>query len=154
MSSTSIKSTEHQQFVLLVRPLPGVDATRALRWALKGLLRQCGLRCISATEEHQMPSTNLFDEPTLIGTKVKLDRAIDRERPCCRNICTIGAARGPHAAELVCSDCGQHRGWLSKSTAQWIETVLTRFGAPTTPIVVRKAHTFTEEAPPTEPIPL
>jgi hypothetical protein len=39
-------------FVLLVTPLPNVDATRALRWALKGLLRQCGLRCISAEERY------------------------------------------------------------------------------------------------------
>ena len=41
----------------------------------------------------------------------------------------------------------QHRGWLSKSTAEWIASVITKFGAPTTPIVVRKGHTFEEEAP-------
>jgi len=41
---------------------------------------------------------------------------------------------------------GEHRGWLSATTAQWIEHVVTRFGAPTTPIVVRKS----EEAPPAE----
>src|SRR5262249_29620364 len=83
----------------------------------------------------------------LIGLRIKLDRPGDRGRPCCRNVCTIGAGRGPHAGELICSDCGQHRGWLSKSTAHWIETVVTRFGAPTTPIVVRKQ----EEVPPTDP---
>ena len=94
---------------------------------------------------------DLFHNPTLIGLKVKLDRPVDRERPCCLNICTIGAARGPHAGELICAGCGQHRGWLSKTTAQWIEHVATFFGAPTTPIVVRKARTFEEEAPPTEP---
>ena len=87
----------------------------------------------------------------LIGLKIKLDRPIDRERPCCRNVCVISAGKGPHGGELRCADCGQHRGWLSKSTAQWIEHVATRFGAPTTPIVVRKAHTFEEEAPPAEP---
>jgi len=96
-------------------------------------------------------NTDLFGAPTLLGLKVKLDRPIDRERPCCLNICTVGPARGPHAGELICASCGQHRGWLSKSTAHWIESVVTRFGAPTTPIVVRKAHTFEEEAPPTEP---
>jgi hypothetical protein len=74
----------------------------------------------------------------LIGLKVRLALASDRERPCCRNICTITADK-----ELLCSDCGQRRGQLSKSTAQWIEHVVTRFGAPTTPIVVRKQ----EEAP-------
>jgi hypothetical protein len=69
----------------------------------------------------------------LIGLKIKLDRPIDRDRPCCRNICIIAAGKGPHAGELHCADCGQHRGWLSKSTAQWIEHVATRFGARTTP---------------------
>ena len=116
---------------------------------------------------------DLLGNPTLIGLKIRLDRPVDRDRPCCRNVCTIGAGRGPHAGELICSDCGQHRGWLSKSTAHWIETVVARFGAPTTPIVVLKeeeepttyyAHRVWEqrreqieardkakEAPPTEP---
>jgi hypothetical protein len=95
-------------------------------------------------------NTDLFDAPTLIGLKVKLDRPIDRERPCCLNICTVGSARGPHAGELICASCGQHRGWLSKSTAQWIEHVVTRFGAPTTPIVVRRTTLEQEGAPGTE----
>jgi hypothetical protein len=93
-------------------------------------------------------TTDLLGAPTLVGLRVKLDRPVDRERPCCLNICTIGAARGPHAGELICAGCGQHRGWLSKSTA--IEHVVTRFGAPTTPIVVRKSHTYEEEAPDTD----
>jgi hypothetical protein len=86
----------------------------------------------------------------LFGLKVKLDRPVDREQACCRNICVIGNGKGPHAGELRCADCDQHRGWLSKATAQWIEHVVTRFGAPTTPIVVRRSHTYEEEAPPTE----
>jgi hypothetical protein len=87
----------------------------------------------------------------LTGLKIKLDRPVDRERPCCFNICAIDPGKGPHAGELNCSGCGRHRGWLSKPTAQWIERIARRFGAPTTPIVVRKAHTFEEEAPDTEP---
>jgi hypothetical protein len=31
--------------------------------------------------------------------------------------------------------------------------VVTRFGAPTTPIVVRKSHTYQEEVPDTDPNP-
>jgi hypothetical protein len=92
---------------------------------------------------------DLFGNPTLVGLQVRLDRPADRERPCCRNICIIGAGKGPHAGTLHCADCGQHRGWLSKTTAQWIEDVVARFGAPTTPIVMRKAHTY-EAAPPEE----
>jgi hypothetical protein len=95
-------------------------------------------------------NTDLFGSPTLIGLRVKLDRPIDRERPCCLNLCTIGPARGAHAGELTCTNCGQHRGWLSKSTAQWIEYVARRFGAPTTPVVLRKSHTYEEEAPVTD----
>jgi hypothetical protein len=53
-------------------------------------------------------NTNLFGAPTLLGLRVRLDRPADRERPCCRNVCIIGAARGPHAGELTCTDCGQH----------------------------------------------
>ena len=103
--------------------------------------------------------TNLFDtqlQPApqqtpaspLIGLKVRLDRPVDRERPCCHNICNIGPAKGPHAGELHCADCGQYRGWLSKPTAAWIEHVVTRFGAPTAPIIVRMSSTERREAPP------
>ena len=50
--------------------------------------------------------TNLFDytqlQPApkqtpvspLIGLKVRLDWPVDRERPCCRNICIIAAGNG------------------------------------------------------------
>jgi hypothetical protein len=85
----------------------------------------------------------------LVGLRVKLDRPVDRERPCCRNLVVVGPGKGPYAGEFVCDDCGQRRGWLSQQTAQWIESVMARFGAPST-IVVRKSHTYTEEAPPTD----
>jgi hypothetical protein len=81
---------------------------------------------------------------SLVGLRVRLDRPVDRERPCCRNICTIG-----HDNEITCADCGQRRGRFSPLTARLIESVAARFGAPTTPIVVRKSHTYEEEAPPT-----
>jgi hypothetical protein len=35
------------------------------------------------------PNKDLFGNVTLIGLEVKLDRPVDRERPCCRNICRI-----------------------------------------------------------------
>jgi hypothetical protein len=97
-----------------------------------------------------MGNTDLFGNLTLIGLKVRLDRPIDPERPCCLNVCTIAAGRAPHAGELICAGCGQHRGWQSKSTAAWIRHVATRFGAPTTPIIVRKSNE--KEALPAENI--
>jgi hypothetical protein len=93
-------------------------------------------------------NTDLFGATTLIGVRVKLDRPVDRERPCCRNICVIAAGEGPYVGTLLCADCGQHRGRLSESTAQWIEHVATRFGAPTTPIIMRMSSTERREAPP------
>ena len=103
------------------------------------------------TQQNDMFPAAPAADSSLVGLKVKLDRAVDRERPCCNNVCIIGAGNGPHAGELRCADCGQHRGWLSKSTAQWIESVIARFGAPATPIVVRKSYTYYEkEVPPTE----
>jgi hypothetical protein len=93
-------------------------------------------------------STDLFGNPTLVGLKVKLDRPVDCERPCCRNICVIAAGEGPYVGTLLCADCGQHRGRLSESTAQWIEHVATRFGAPTTLIIMRMSSTERREAPP------
>jgi hypothetical protein len=70
------------------------------------------------------------------GLQVKIERSKD----CCAQagIATIGCSAGPHFAELRCAACGAHRGWLSKSTAQWIEEVINKFGAPTEPIVVRR----------------
>jgi hypothetical protein len=97
---------------------------------------------VDVAAEFEIKLNNLFGNPTLVGLQVKLDRPVDCERPCCLNICTIGPARGPHAGELVCAGCGQHRGWLSKPTAQWIEHVVMRFGAPKTPIILRKLHMF------------
>ena len=40
--------TDRPTFILHFRPEPGVDPIRALRAALKELLRRHGLRCISA----------------------------------------------------------------------------------------------------------
>jgi hypothetical protein len=42
-------------FVLRLRALPGRDAIRELRMALKTLIRRHGLRCIEVTEEHGEP---------------------------------------------------------------------------------------------------
>jgi hypothetical protein len=36
---------------MTLEPLPGVDGTRAMRWLLKGLLRQHGIKCLSVREE-------------------------------------------------------------------------------------------------------
>jgi hypothetical protein len=36
---------------MTLEPLPGVDGIRAMRWVLKGLLRQHGMRCVDLRKE-------------------------------------------------------------------------------------------------------
>jgi hypothetical protein len=40
-----------QRYVLVLEPLPNVDAIRALRWILKRVLRQFGMRCVDLHKE-------------------------------------------------------------------------------------------------------
>jgi hypothetical protein len=78
----------------------------------------------------------LDDRPPLSGLRVRLET---RARcKCGSDIAVISCRRGPHAAELTCARCGAYRGGLSHNTANWITTVIGKFGAPTTPIVLRR----------------
>jgi len=43
---------------MTLEPLPPVDAIRSLRWVLKGLLRQHGMRCISVREVRRIAGNN------------------------------------------------------------------------------------------------
>lgn len=70
-------------------------------------------------------------------TLVQLDRRTDLEKPCCRNIATIGAGKGPHAAELRCSVCGNHRGWLPRQALDFIRSLAETFGNSAEPIILR-----------------
>jgi len=73
----------------------------------------------------------------LFGMRVKFDGL--RCCPHCSNkIAVIGRTTEPHFAELKCAACGTSCGWLSKSTASWLTTIINKFGAPTTPIVLRR----------------
>jgi hypothetical protein len=49
----SARGAERPHFVLVLRPEPGVDGTRALRRFLKVALRSFGLHCIRAEEVRQ-----------------------------------------------------------------------------------------------------
>jgi hypothetical protein len=39
------------RYVLTLQPLPGVDPIRSLRWILKRVLRQHGMRCVDIRKE-------------------------------------------------------------------------------------------------------
>jgi hypothetical protein len=70
------------------------------------------------------------------GLHVRL--ATHRHCNCGDDIAVVGRGRDSYAAELTCARCGSHRAWLSYETAKWITTVISKFGAPTTPIILRK----------------
>jgi hypothetical protein len=76
-----------------------------------------------------MPQLPAFaTEPSsssLIGTKIRLDRAADREHVCCNNVAIIGKA-----LSMTCTTCGAFRGWLSAEAATFILETRARFGAP------------------------
>jgi hypothetical protein len=68
---------------------------------------------------------------------VQLERRTDREKPCCENLATIGAGKGPHSAELRCATCGRHRGWLPQEAGEFLKAITEQFGPPTEPIALR-----------------
>jgi hypothetical protein len=74
----------------------------------------------------------------LIGLKVKLDRDVDQQQPCCENIATIHPGKAQHAGELRCAHCDRHRGWIPHATRNFILETVRRFGAPREPIIVRQ----------------
>jgi hypothetical protein len=74
-----------------------------------------------------------------IGMTVRLDREIDRQRPCHYNYAIVCAGKPPHAAELRCSACNAHRGWLPKAALVFIVEMTARFGAPAKPLVLRNS---------------
>ena len=77
--------------------------------------------------------TDLFGSPTsLIGLRVKLDRPVDRERPCCNNVVIISAGKGPHVGEAQrdhqysakCSGlrCAEQRGRSQRISQQALQS--------------------------------
>jgi hypothetical protein len=44
---------------MTLQPLPGVDPIRSLRWVLKGLLHQHGMKCVDLREGHYGPQNQL-----------------------------------------------------------------------------------------------
>ena len=63
----------------------------------------------------------------LVGLKLKLERKTDIKGACCKGFGIVHAGKGPHAAELRCSGCGKHKGWLDKLTVNRLLDVLAHF---------------------------
>jgi hypothetical protein len=94
----------------------------------------------SSGPKHNHPETDLFGQPVRRLQLVRLDRRTDRAKPCCENLAVIHPRHdGPHAAELRCANCGQHRGWMPHEAMRFVADLSRRFGAPTTPLTLRDA---------------
>jgi hypothetical protein len=72
-----------------------------------------------------------------VGMRLRLNRSIDRLRPCHDNIATVDHGRATHCAGLRCCQCGRHRGWLPREGFEFLTNLTQRFGTPTEPIVLR-----------------
>jgi hypothetical protein len=71
--------------------------------------------------------------PSVIAERdplVRLARPIDQTNPCCENIATIRARTGVHAAELRCTGCGKHRGWLRREAFEFLTEGARRWAVP------------------------
>jgi hypothetical protein len=69
--------------------------------------------------------------------RVRLDREIDRRKPCHQNIAVIRPGKPPHAEALHCETCDAFRGWLRREALTFIESLAQHWGAPTEPLILR-----------------
>jgi hypothetical protein len=63
----------------------------------------------------------------LVGLKLKLERKTDLKDACCKGSGIVHVGKKPHAAELRCSGCGKHKGWLDRLTVNRLLDVLAHF---------------------------
>jgi hypothetical protein len=80
---------------------------------------------------------DLFGNPVTTPLLVRLDRHIDRDKPCCNNIAAVAPGKPPHAAELRCATCNAHRGWMRREAFDFLIYLAQQFNAPAEPIILR-----------------
>lgn len=84
--------------------------------------------------------TDLFGASTtpdnpLLGISVRLPDVCSK---CGESVAVIGPGKAQHKASLNCNSCGYFRGWISAESYSFIATITNKFGAPTTPILIRR----------------
>jgi hypothetical protein len=87
--------------------------------------------------ERKTGQLDLFGQPPanpLIGLEVRLPDPCE----CGCDIALIGGGKGPHKGSLYCRACERHRGWISRDSFDSIAAIVTQWGRPDTPIVVRR----------------
>lgn len=56
---------------------------------------------------------------------------------CGCELAVIDEGKGPHVASLHCYKCDLHRGWVSHATHKFLTEIVTKFGRPVKPIILR-----------------
>jgi hypothetical protein len=91
---------------------------------------------------------DLFCEPAsppdhqLIGLAVQLPDLCK----CGDAIAVIGRGKGMHSASLYCRLCNNHRGWVSRTSFDFLRKTIETFGRPELPIEVRRGPSQPEMA--------
>jgi hypothetical protein len=73
----------------------------------------------------------------LLGILVQLPDACGK---CGDSVAVIGPGKGMHKASLSCNSCGFFRGWVSHAPYDFLAAITSKFGAPTTPIIIRRGQ--------------
>jgi hypothetical protein len=69
----------------------------------------------------------------ILGLKVQLQQTCI----CGSRLGVIGSSAGPHAHRITCDACPAFRQWLGHREAAFIAAISKKFGAPSSPIVIR-----------------
>lgn len=78
----------------------------------------------------------------LVGLLVSLPDACK----CGADTTRVGPPVGPHLAELRCTRCERHRGWLPRAAHQFLVEAVNKFGRPPEPIAIRRGGQQREQA--------
>jgi hypothetical protein len=87
-----------------------------------------------------MHQLNLSFESATTPSTSALGLLVTLQRACCCGSITgaVGSSCGPHAARLVCAQCGRFNIWLSAERAGFIDSVIDTVGdRPSAPILLR-----------------
>jgi hypothetical protein len=72
----------------------------------------------------------------IVGMRVQLQRACN----CGSFIGVIGSSAGPHANRVTCDACNVFCQWLGHREADFLAAISEKFGAPSSPIILREAR--------------
>jgi hypothetical protein len=84
---------------------------------------------------------DLFGATTPSTSALGLLVALPRACQCGSGTGVVGSSAGPHAAKVVCAQCGRFNMWLSTERTSFINSVIdTVGGRPAAPIILRHSR--------------